>query len=230
MITISFNPDSGQPIYVQIYEYIKAEILSGRLSRQEKLPSSRSLASHLQVSRSTVDAAYSQLVSEGYVEAKEKRGYFVNPLTHTQNFPVSQPEEANHHSREKQTLPLSCDFNPDAIDTAHFPYSIWKSIGKRQLDNPDNFQMGDPLGDRELRHAISDYLHGSRGVNCSPETIVVGAGLDYLLQMLCILFERKPVIALEDPSYPRARQIFLSGGYRVLDIPLKKNCFDVERL
>ena len=230
MITISFNPDSGQPIYVQIYEYIKAEILSGRLSRQEKLPSSRSLASHLQVSRSTVDAAYSQLVSEGYVEAKEKRGYFVNPLTHTQNFPVSQPEEANHHSREKQTLPLSCDFNPDAIDTAHFPYSIWKSIGKRQLDNPDNFQMGDPLGDRELRHAISDYLHGSRGVNCSPETIVVGAGLDYLLQMLCILFERKPVIALEDPGYPRARQIFLSGGYRVLDIPLKKNCFDVERL
>ncbi|MCH5252347.1 MAG: PLP-dependent aminotransferase family protein [Lachnospiraceae bacterium] len=230
MITISLNPDSGQPMYIQIYEYIKAEILTGRLSPPEKLPSSRSLASYLQVSRSTVDTAYGQLVAEGYIEAKEKRGYFVNPITHTQKFPISERKTGMDYHKKKQSPSIFYDFNPDAIDTTHFPYSVWKSIGKNQLDNPDNFLMGDSFGDPELRQVISDYLHGSRGVNCTPENIVVGAGLDHLLQMLCVLFERRPVIAMEDPGYLRARQVLCAGGYRVLDIPLKDNAFDVDRL
>ena len=74
MITISLKTDSDIPMYIQIYEYIKKEILAGRLSAPEKLPSARSLAAHLQVSRSTVDTAYEQLVAEGYVDAREKRG------------------------------------------------------------------------------------------------------------------------------------------------------------
>ena len=86
MITISLKTDSDIPMYIQIYEYIKKEILAGRLSAPEKLPSARSLAAHLQVSRSTVDTAYEQLVAEGYVDAREKRGYFVNSITHMTGF------------------------------------------------------------------------------------------------------------------------------------------------
>lgn len=86
MITISLKTDSDIPMYIQIYEYIKKEILAGRLSAPEKLPSARSLAAHLQVSRSTVDTAYEQLVAEGYVDAREKRGYFVNSITHMAGF------------------------------------------------------------------------------------------------------------------------------------------------
>ena len=77
MITILLHTGSGEPMYLQIYEYIKKEILSGRLSHPEKLPSARALAANLQVSRSTVDTAYEQLVAEGYIDAKEKRGVFV---------------------------------------------------------------------------------------------------------------------------------------------------------
>ena len=76
MITIPLQADTNVPMYLQIYEYIKNEILTGNLSHPGRLPSARSLAANLQVSRSTVDNAYEQLVAEGYVEAEEKRGFF----------------------------------------------------------------------------------------------------------------------------------------------------------
>lgn len=230
MITIPLNSDSSQPIYIQIYEYIKKEILTGHIAAPEKLPSTRVLAMNLQVSRSTVETAYSQLVAEGYVESKEKRGYFINPVTYTQNFGTS------HGMNEKKTSVSPCDaaplydFNPDAIDTAHFPYSVWKSIGRNQLDNPDNFLTGDPYGNPKLRQAISEYLRGSRGVICQPEQIIVGAGMSHLLQMLCVLFERKAVIAMEDPGYRSARHVLCTSGCRIIDLPLCQKVFDVEAL
>ena len=79
-LTINLDAESKRPLYEQIYEYIKFEIQKGNLSSDEKLPSARALASHLQVSRSTIDLAYSQLVSEGYVEAVPCKGYFVNQM------------------------------------------------------------------------------------------------------------------------------------------------------
>lgn len=227
MITISLRTDSDKPMYLQIYEYIKKEILAGNLAYPEKLPSTRSLASYLQVSRSTVDTAYEQLVAEGYADAREKRGYFVNSVRYTQNFTIPNKGEPALVSSVPEPEPPLYDFNPDAIDTTHFPYSVWKSIGKSQLDNPQNFLSGNPFGNRELRQAISLYLHGSRGVNCTPENIIVGAGLDHLLQMLCVLFERKAVIAMEDPGYRSARQVLLSNGYQVLDLALADGVFNV---
>ncbi len=230
MITISLDENSGEPMYIQIYEYIKKEILSGRLSAPEKLPSARSLASHLQVSRSTVDTAYEQLVAEGYIDPREKRGYFVNPITHTQVFSLASTRQRASTEVRENAASVPYDFDPDNIDTTHFPYSVWKSLGKNQLDNPDNFVKGDALGDAGLRSTICDYLHGSRGVLSDPDRIVVGAGMSHLLQMLCVLFDRKAVIAMEDPGYRNARQIFLSNGYSVLDIPLQAGSFDVDRL
>lgn len=237
MITISLNPDSKEPMYQQIYEYIKKEILSGRLSHPDKLPSARSLASFLQVSRSTVDTAYDQLTAEGYVEPKEKRGYFVNPMTHIQNFtPVSlRPAPAPSHtdsslSLEKKDGGVCYDFNPDSIDTTHFPYSVWKSIGKNELDNSDNFLSGSHFGEAALRESIAAYLHGSRGVQCTPEQIIVGAGLDHLLQMLCVLFQRDKIVAMEDPGYRSARKVLLASGYTVRDIPLENGTWNPSSL
>ncbi len=236
MISISLNTNSGTPLYLQIYEYIKQEILQGSLSYPERLPSARSLASFLQVSRSTVDTAYEQLLSEGYIESRQRSGYYVCRITHNQHFettPSSHGPGENSHTSDEWSLSPFCDrydLNPDAIDTSHFPYSVWKSIGKNQLDNPENFLSGSHFGTAGLRQAIADYLHGSRGVQCSPDCIVVGAGLDHLLQMLCVLFERNVTIAMEDPGYQSAKQILLSGGCQVLDIPLHEKSMDVEKL
>ena len=155
MITIPIDTDSKQPIYIQIYEYIKEEILNGHIEAASKLPSARSLAANLQVSRSTVDTAYNQLVAEGYVEAKIKRGYFVAVITHLQQFSPKTDNTAILSPSPAKDTAIRFDFNPDTIDTEHFPYSIWKSLGKNQLDNPENFLAGEHFGEFSLRQAIA---------------------------------------------------------------------------
>lgn len=230
MITISIDNSSKQPIYLQIYEYIKEEILQGHLQAPMKLPSARALAANLQVSRSTVDTAYEQLVAEGYVDAREKRGYFVIPITHLQQFSSSDRDSTLNTSPSDTENSLRFDFNPDTIDTEHFPYSIWKSLGKNQLDNPANFLSGEHFGEYPLRQAIATYLRGSRGVSCSPENIIVGAGLDHLLQMLCVLFSRRATIAMENPGYRSARQVLVSNGYTIIDVPLREDALDTHVL
>lgn len=230
MITIPLDPHCRTPLYIQIYEYIRQEILRTQLHAGEKLPSARSLAANLQVSRSTVDTAYEQLVAEGYVEAKEKRGFFVSPITHMQQIPITNVRSEKTAIAEEKAVSIRYDFNPDSIDTEHFPYSIWKSIGKNQLDLPGNFLLGNRKGDLPLRHAIADYLHSSRGVRCTPDQIIIGAGLDHLLQMLCVLFERRTAIAMEDPGYRSARQVLVSSGYAIIDIPLREHTLDVNTL
>lgn len=230
MITIPIDTQSKQAIYIQIYEYIKAEILCGNLSASTKLPSTRSLAANLQVSRSTVDTAYDQLVAEGYVEPKEKRGYFVTTITHIQQFNSGLTPARQHICPDSQREIVRFDFNPDTIDTEHFPYSVWKSIGKNQLDNPINFLSGDHFGEFSLRQAISDYLRGSRGVTCAPDSIIIGAGLDHLLQMLCVLFARRSIVAMEDPGYQSARQVLISNGYAIIDVPLRDKVIDLDIL
>lgn len=230
MITIPLDTHNQTPMYIQIYEYIKQEILGAKLRAGEKLPSARSLAANLEVSRSTVDTAYEQLVAEGYVEAKEKSGFFVNSITYLQQFPMTSADRRQTDYESCQQMPIRFDFNPDSIDLEHFPYSIWKSIGKNKLDCPDIFLSGDRRGDLPLRRTIADYLHGSRGVHCTPEQIIIGAGLDHLLQMICVLFQRRATIAMEDPGYRSARQVLVSSGYAIIDIPLKDHALDVNTL
>ena len=230
MITIPLDNTNLKPFYIQIYEYIRKEILNGNIAAEEKLPSARNLAANLNVSRSTVDTAYDQLVAEGYLDARPRQGYFANHVTHLKQIPNSAPQKENNEKNTKEAPPVRFDFNPDSIDLEHFPYSIWKSIGKNQLDLPSNFSAGDAKGDLPLRQAIANYLRGSRGVICRPEQIIIGAGLSNLLQMLCILFSGETIFAMEDPGYLSARQVLSTNGYSILDIPLKENTMDVLAL
>ena len=204
--------------------------MNGNIAAEEKLPSARNLAANLNVSRSTVDTAYDQLVAEGYLDARPRQGYFANHVTHLKQIPTSAPQKENNEKNTKEAPPVRFDLNPDSIDLDHFPYSIWKSIGKNQLDLPSNFSAGDAKGDLPLRQAIANYLRGSRGVICRPEQIIIGAGLSNLLQMLCILFSGETIFAMEDPGYLSARQVLSTNGYSILDIPLKENTMDVLAL
>ena len=79
-LTIPVDLNLKIHIYEQIYTYIRDEILEGRLTQGERLPSSRALAEHLQVSRSTVNLAYEQLLAEGYIEAVAYKGYFISKV------------------------------------------------------------------------------------------------------------------------------------------------------
>lgn len=214
-------------MYHQIYSYVKEEILSGRLTCGEQLPSVRGLSDYLSVSRNPVDTAYDQLVAEGYVYSLPKRGYFVNRIIYTQQI---HPAEHREEGEEKDRESYRYDFDPDAVDVENFPYSVWQSIGRRALKDHSLFQAGDYRGDWELRRAVADYLHGSRGVLCHTANVVIGAGIGYLLQLLSVLFRDDKKIAFEEPGYVRAKKILASHGFEICDIDVEGGGMDVGGL
>ena len=233
-MTIRLRTDSDKCLYQQIYEHIRQEIREGKLLAGERLPSTRSLAEYLQVARSTVDYAYDQLLSEGYIEARPYKGYFVCRL---EGIFAMEPREENEPepdtSGEESVPEEGCiDFSPYGIDMNGFPVGVWKRITKNILNdnNSDLFAQGEPQGDYDLRLTISRYLHSSRGVNCRPEQIIVGAGNDYLLLLLEKILGRHVGIAMENPTYKRAYRIFESFAYRIHTVDMDDKGMRADRL
>lgn len=229
-LVMELDSRSGRHLYEQIYDHIKREIREGKLLYNEKLPSTRLLAEYLQVSRSTVDLAYEQLLSEGYIESRPYRGFFVCRMEELYDF-----QAQNMETEEKE--PISApkyryDFSPNGVELNGFPFGTWKKITKETLidDRKEMFALGHPQGDRELRTTICHYLHTSRGVNCSPEQIVIGAGNDYLLLLLEKILGRRRSVALENPTYKRAYRIFQSFAYDVRTVPMDENGMCVDAL
>ena len=187
-LLIPLDNQDTRPLYEQIYQFIKEEIRCGNLKSQKKLPSSRELAANLKVSRSTTQLAYEQLVSEGYLESVPRKGYFIADIegvfTHERD--LSSDEIKSETETESRNLNYVVDFSPHGIDLDSFPYSTWRKISRAVLKEEENelFLKGNPQGDLALREAIRDYLHSARGVRCSLDQIVVGAGNEYLLMLL----------------------------------------------
>lgn len=217
ILTISLEKKKGSPMYGQIYEYIRDEIQSGKILAGEKLPSSRTLASHLGVSRSTVDLAYEQLLAEGYMISQPCRGYFACEVDQLYQIP-------RVNSKYKESIPekqkYRYDFSVSGIDRDGFPYQTWKKISKNVLAEDDGrlFQLGDSQGEESFRQEIASYLHHARGVNCKPEQIIVGAGNDYLLLLLHIILGMGWKIAMDNPTYLSAYQDFKKMGYEVFPL------------
>lgn len=216
-LVIEFKDDKSH-LYEQIYQHIKDEIRKGKLLCHEKLPSTRSLAEYLQVSRSTVETAYEQLLSEGYIESVPYKGYFVARVEELYHIDGSGQQQNSAVEREKVSYKI--DFSPNAIDMRYFPFGIWRRISKNTLsqDKKETFSLGEARGDRELRETIARYLHASRGVNCSFEQIIVGAGNDYLLLLLRYVLGETRSVAFENPTYPRAYKIFKMFAGRLLTV------------
>lgn len=233
MLTIPIDPHSSTPIYEQIYKFIKEEIKNKRLPNHTKLPSTRNLSSHLGISRNTVDMAYAQLVSEGYIEAVPKSGYYVTEVADLTNITLPHPTKAN--AKDIKTPSYLFDFSPFAIDINSFPYNTWRKLQKDCMNNSNNdlFLMGNPQGDFSLRQAIGNYLYSSRGVNCSYDQIVIGAGADYLLLLLAQLLKlylSSVTIAMENPTYMKAYHIFSGMDLPVLPVSLDANGLTLDPL
>ncbi len=229
-MTIVLRTDGGKCLYEQIYEYIKSEIKDGKLLAGERLPSTRSLAEYLQVARSTVEYAYDQLLSEGYIESVPCRGYFVCTVEELFRMEEAKPREADRSERgeeaaERDSVRWSYHFSPHEIDMSGFPFGVWKKITKNILNsgNSELFARGEAQGDSNLRETISRYLHSSRGVNCRPEQIIVGAGNDYLLMLLEKILGRHVRIAMENPTYKRTYRIFKSFAYDIVTVDMDES-------
>ena len=256
-IMIDLQGGAKAPLYEKIYEYIKNEIVDGKISKGKKLPSPRLLAKNLSVSRSTAELAYDQLLAEGYIEAEPYRGYFVCDVE-----ALYQLEQRNHMQEKLQagqdwqpgwktetekkvenlTAEISLkhgagsskqkeiDFSPYTIDTQNFPYNVWRKLHKNVLldDREEILLSGDGQGDYELRVAIADYLHQARGVNCAAEQIVIGAGNEYLELLLAQVLGEKKTVLMDDPTYLQAYRTFSNMGYLVKNIPAEQGSMPIE--
>lgn len=255
MITPNIDSQSKVHLYTQIYQYIRQEIENGSLPYKAKLPSTRLLAAHLQVSRNTVDMAYGQLIDEGYIEALPKRGYFVCDietmlppgLKKTKEAQTLSPRSEMSASKSHRTF-VSSDyaknkdgggakneyvFSPYGVDLENFPFGPWRKIAKDIFYDDRNFTLfeaGNPQGDEDFRSAIASYLHQSRGVRCRTDQIIVGAGVDYLLILLFQILGSEAVYAIEDPSYRQAYNILRRLGAKICPVPLDKNGIDIGHL
>ncbi len=219
-LTISLKTGDKVPLYEQIYEYIKEEIRKGTIPSGEKLPSTRSLCRYLEVSRSTVELAYEQLLSEGYIEAQPYRGYFVSQIEGLYQFDGNRGGQEEHERETERKYEY--DFTPNGVDLNSFPYNAWRKLSRECLtdDRAELFRLGLPQGEYGLRKAISSYLHQARGVNCSPGQIIVGAGNDYLMMLLCAVLGVGHRAAMENPTYRQAYRLFKNLSYEVCTVDM----------
>ena len=226
---MNLKSHSRIPLYEQIYSYIKADIQKGRIAYGEKLPSTRALSKHLEVSRSTVELAYEQLLSEGYIESKPYKGFFVAQTEELYRFEREQLRPAAVKKEEKR---YRYDFSPNGVDLRSFPYNVWRKLSKDILidDRTELFRLGDSKGEYGFRNAICSYLHQARGVNCIPEQIIVGAGSDYILMLLSMILGREHKIAFEDPAYKQAYRMADVLSYETVPVSLDRNGMKVSKL
>ncbi|MDD3340563.1 MAG: PLP-dependent aminotransferase family protein, partial [Lachnospiraceae bacterium] len=229
-LTIVLESKGKTPLYEQIYEYLKREMLEGNITPGERLPSTRSLAVHLQVSRSTIDLAYEQLLAEGYLESIPCKGYYACDIRALFQLKTDKVEKKQVQTPAKPSY--AYDFALNGIDPDGFPMTTWSKISRRILldDTGKLFQQGEARGEVGLRQAICDYLYSARGVHCSAEQILVGAGNDYLLMILSVLLGRETAIGMENPTYTSAYDTFRNLGHPLYPISMDGDGMQVDAL
>ncbi|MFD2114766.1 PLP-dependent aminotransferase family protein [Paenibacillus yanchengensis] len=232
-MTLLLEKESGEPLYLQLYQHIKKDIIRGKLAAKTRLPSIRALSSHLHISRNTVELAYHQLIAEGYVQSRPRSGIFVIELELEKlPAPFSESRKPLEISKQDSTK-VPYDFRYGDVDVEHFPLTTWRKLSNQclQRKQAELFSYGDPQGEYELRIEIARYLYDSRGVNCSPNQIMIGAGIQYLLGVLSgLVGARGNSIGMEEPGYDGARTIFQHYGFNVIPIQLDKDGLNIHQL
>lgn len=223
-----------QSLYEFIYNCIKNDIINGRFTSGEKLPSKRQFAKDHGISVITVENAYAQLLTEGYIYALEKRGYFVSDIgkNYILNENISEPNQAIIPSSSNDQEDWLVDFKSNYAMYDKFPFNTWSKVMRQTLlDNEQNFlKSPDHNGVYELRAAIAKHLENFRGLRISPENIVIGAGTEYLYSLIVQLFGHSRMIAVEDPGHTKISRIYESNGVKCLHIKVDEHGMDEDAL
>lgn len=230
MITFYFDSDTNVPKYEQLYRHIKKLIQHNELKKDEKLPSKRKLAQHLKVSVVTVETCYMQLLAEGYIFSKPKSGFYVEgDINH---FFSHEGPKNRLLPKPKESIPYRVDFRTNDVDTLHSPYQYWRKIENELTDQELNQMINqrDSQGIEMLRVQIAKYLYQYRGIESTPNQIVIGAGSEYLLGLIILLVGRSHVFALENPGYLKIQSLYQAHQIQIQSIPLDDNGFDIHAL
>jgi len=208
-------------LYEGLYSKFTDEIRTGRLKAGSKMPSVRRCAEENGVSKNTVLGAYSLLLSEGYISARERSGYYVayfeSPIP--QIMPVSRIAV----KKKEETKAKVTDLSANLIDSTLFPYSTLRQLYRETLSGSNISilgQSGQNMGDEDIRLSISTYVYNHKGISCTPDQIIIGNGTSYHLQTLPSLFDKKPVFLMESPGFASTREIVADTGCEIKNISL----------
>ena len=226
---IELKAEEKTPLYEQLYTALADEIRSGQRASGTALPGRRTMAAQLGVSINTVDAAYQMLAAEGLAEARPRSGFYVQKTygmlhsrTNRHRPDTALPEPAEEAPRY--------DLSTGSVDTALFPARSWGRIQREMLyQRPELLQRGEMQGDEALRIQIARYLSAYRGVDCTPEQIVVGAGSEYLLGCLAHLFAGGTA-AVENPGYSRTRAVLQNNALSCTLVDIDQDGLSAEAL
>ena len=235
-------PEAPAPARItqRICEAIKGQIASGLLGPGARLPSTRSLAAEWGVSRTTVTAAYEQLIAEGYLETRQgartqvAQGLGLPPAPPGQPEPPDGPGRLSAFGQRLAALRptarapmrnrLVADFRYGDLAAADFPLLAWrKAVDGALLRRRARLRYGDPRGSPDLRTALQGYLWRARGLRCEPDQIVVVNGSQQGLDLCArLLLDPGDRVVMEDPGYNLARQVFLAAGAEVVPVAVDR--------
>jgi GntR family transcriptional regulator/MocR family aminotransferase len=221
---------NGESLYSGLYSYIKGEIESGSIALNTRLPSIRQLAQYLNISKNTVEAAYQQLLLEGYVESRLRSGYYVLPIDEVSTLPRTIPFVASAPLVEVE---YRFDFSYGDIEVDRFPMRIWGGCLTDSLyEIPQKvLGYGHKQGDFDLRSEIALYVFQSRGVACHPDQIIISSGTQQSIGLLCqLLHLRGERIGIENPGYHGVRTVLINHGCVITPIALEQDGLCIEEL
>jgi GntR family transcriptional regulator / MocR family aminotransferase len=243
---VSDTPAAQSRITQKLRDAIKGQITSGSLGPGARLPSTRSLAAEWGLSRTTVTAAYDQLIAEGYLETRQGARAQVarglgpeEPSIQPPAPPVDPSLSAFGRRLADFKVPAVADadhriadFRYGDLASADFPLLDWKkAISQALLRRPARLRYGDPLGSPHLRAALQAYLWRTRGLRCEPDQVVVVAGSQQGLD-LCVRLMIDPGdrVVIEDPGYNLAQQVFRASGAEMLPVAVDREGLRTDRL
>jgi GntR family transcriptional regulator / MocR family aminotransferase len=223
------------PVYRQVYQRIRAEILSGRLAAGARLPSSRTLAAELGIARGTVVTAFQMLAGEGYTSSAGARGTVVSVALPSgrKSRPTAELEETRKHRGTVRTPPIPLLFQVGLPALDAFPRKLWTQTAVRMAHQLDHEQMVNPnldcaMGYGPLRLAIASYLRIARDITCSADQILITSGFQGALGLIIQALLKPGVkVWVEDPGYVFARNLLQQAQLRLVGVRIDDGGFDV---
>lgn len=230
MFTYTFENDKKSSLYMQLYDFIKADILSGKLRRGDKLPSKRAAAKHLGVSVITTENAYAALQSEGYIYSLPKKGYYVSEISKL--YHPAAVEQVRREPIIPEKKKYLYDFSSNGILADNFPFSVWAHLMRETFHHAkeDLISPSPSGGIAALQEALCTHLKQFRGIDAAPLQIIIGAGTEYLYSLLIQLLGGQACYALQNPGYPKIAKIYKSVGVKNVFVSEDDNGISIRRL
>ena len=228
---LDFAGTDKTPLYIQLYNQIKEEILSHGLAAGDKLPSLRKLSAQLGVSITTTELAYNQLLVEGYIVSRPQSGFYVAEISSLKSDVDSSHTPIGAYNIDEYTMKDA----PYMYDLSCFDFNKWKKCAAKVFNDYSHLLLfeSDPQGEAALRFEIAKYIYSSRGVSASPDQIVIGAGTQQITSHLSRILMKLDVkhVSLESPGYLPVQSMFSDAGFTISHIPVaSQEGIDIGRL